>query len=218
MKDVKELTEALDALVRLDGKAPPKAPDLVALAARATASPWLRFALGVAAGEPLPLADADAVAHAAREFATDWAMWIAYRECVIEVAPPGGPSVKFGIDPAAGGREPETFPAATFAILTAWNPGSGEPRPNERANRRANEQLAAHLDARLYERWPAVNAPGARWREESFAVLGIDLDEAHRIAEAYQQRAFYYVDRGRPLLAARRRGRLSTWEGSLRIR
>jgi hypothetical protein len=60
-----------------------------------------------------------------------------------------------------------------------------------------------------------VNAPRSRFAEESFAVLGLDLDEAWRLGEAFQQRAIYYIDRGRPLLVARRRGRVVTWEGVL---
>jgi hypothetical protein len=107
------------------------------------------------------------------------------------------------------------FPASTLAVITAWNPGSGEPRPNPRANHRANERLAAHLDARMVERWPAVNAPKTRWEE--FCVLGLSLDEAFRIGEAFQQRAIYYVDAGRPYLVARRRGRIAKWAGQIRI-
>jgi hypothetical protein len=137
---------------------------------------------------------------------------MAYRRCVIEIAPPGTAPVRFRIEGRTG--PPPSFPASTFAIITAWNPG-GEPRPNERANRRANERLAAHLDARLVERWPATNAPGSRFCEESFAVLGLDLDEAWRLGEAFGQRAIYYIDRGRPLLVARRRGRVVAWEGTL---
>jgi hypothetical protein len=210
------LSAALVALLELDGRPPRAEDDAAALLKRVQGSPWLRFAVGVNPDEPVPH-DPQGVERAALEFAQAWKLWLAYRTCVIEVSPPGAAAVRFAIDPAVGGAPPVEFPAATFAVITAWNPGSGEPRPNERANRRANQQLAAHLDARLLERWPAVNAPGSRWREESFAVLGIELDEAHRIAEAFQQRALYYVDRGRPLLVARRRGRVVTWEGELRV-
>jgi hypothetical protein len=129
------------------------------------------------------------------------------------VTPPGANApTKFRIEgPKA---PPPEFPASTFALITAWNPGGVE-RGNPALNRRANERLAAHLDARMVERWPAVHAPGSRWREESFAVLGLDLDEAWRLGEAFQQRAIYYIDRGTPLLVARRRGRVVKWEGTL---
>jgi Protein of unknown function (DUF3293) len=210
---------ALADLLELDGRLASAREGVPAarLLDEVCASPWLRFAVGVNDGEPAPAGDVAGAARAAREFAATWALWRAYRECHIELHPPGGAAVEFWIDPALGGAPPVEFPAATFAVLTAWNPGSGEPRPNERANRRANEQLARHLDARLLARWPATNAPGSRWREESFAVLGIDLDEALRIGEAFQQRAIYYVDRGIPLLVARRRDRMTMWRGSLRV-
>lgn len=213
-----EMTAALRDLCQLDGKTFPDTLDPQAMLTMIGESPWLRFALGVAPDEPMPAGDPNGIERAAREFCALWPIFSAYRECVIELAPPGAPRVRFFIDPAsARGRVPESFPASTFAVITAWNPGSGEPRPNERANRKANERLAAHLDARMVERWPAVNAPGSRWREESFAVLGIDLDEAWRIGEAFGQQAIYYVDRGRPLLTARRRGRVVSWEGVIRI-
>jgi hypothetical protein len=206
------LTTALTNLLHLDGRTVPDSPDRAALFMFVAQSRWLRFALGIAADERIPEDDDAGLAAAADDFAKQWQTWMAYRRCVIEVKPPGTAPVRFRIEgPKA---PPPTFPASTFAVITAWNPG-GEPRPNERANKRANERLAAHLDARMVERWPATNAPGSRWREESFAVLGLDLDEAWRIGEAFQQRAIYYIDRGRPLLVARRRGRVVTWEGTL---
>jgi hypothetical protein len=207
------LTTALANLLYLDGRTMPDSPDRQVLLTLVAASRWLRFAVGVAADEPMPDDDDAGLAAAADEFGRDWKTWMGYRKCILEVEPRGGKKVRFRID---GGTEPPPaeFPASTFAVITAWNPG-GHERPNEKANRRANERLAAHLDARMVERWPAVNAPGSRWREESFAVLGLDIDEAWRVAEAFQQRAIYYVERGRPLLVARRRGRVVAWEGRL---
>jgi len=209
------LTTALTNLLYLDGRTMPDSPDRGALFGRVAQSRWLRFALGVAESEPMPEDDDAGLAAAADEFGKQWQSWMGYRRCVIEVSPPGATPVRFRIDQSGGSKvAPPTFPASTFAVITAWNPG-GEPRPNERMNKRANERLAAHLDARMVERWPSTNAPGSRWREESFAVLGLDLDEAWRLGEAFQQRAIFYIDRGRPLLVARRRGRVVTWEGAL---
>jgi hypothetical protein len=213
------LSHALENLLYLDGRTTPDSPDRNALIARVGHSRWLRFALGVAPDGPMPGADDQGLALAAEDFAHDWQSWMGYRRAVIEVAPSGAEPVRFRIDrsgAAAAGDGPIAFPASTFAVITAWNPG-GAQRPNERANRRANERLAAHLDARMVERWPAVNAPNSKWREESFAVLGLDLDEAWRLGEAFQQRAIYYIDRGRPLLVARRRGVVVTWEGKLTL-
>ena len=215
------LTTALTNLLYLDGRTMPDSPERRALFDYVGASRWLKFALGVGADEALPEDDDAGLAAAADEFGKQWQSWMGYRRCVIEVTPPREAMVRFRIDHAgaSGGTAgpkgaPPTFPASTFAVITAWNPG-GEPRPNERANKRANERLAAHLDARMVERWPASNAPGSRWREESFAVLGLDRDEAWRLGEAFQQLAIYYIDRGVPLLIARRRGRVVTWEGAL---
>jgi hypothetical protein len=206
------LTNALANLLYLDGRTMPDSPDRQALLARVAASRWLRFAVGVTPDEPMPDGDDDGLATAAENFAHNWHTWMDHRRCVLELAPPGSAPIRFRIE---GDKPlPPSFPASTFAVITAWNPG-GQPRPNERANRRANERLAAHLDARMVERWPAVNGYGSRWREESFAVLGLDLDEAWRIAEAFQQRAMFYIERGRPLLVARRRGRVLAWEGKL---
>jgi hypothetical protein len=212
------LSTALKDLLRLHGQPVPDSPDRLALLERVGASAWLRFGVGVRPGEEMPRNDDEGIRTAALEFAEHWTIWCAYRDCVIEVQPPGAQRVCFRVAPVSGdlGLTPGApFPAATFAIITAWNPGSGEPRPNASANRRANERLAAHLDARLVERWPSVNAPGSRWREEGFCVLGLDLDEAFRLGEAFQQRAIYYIDQGRPFLVSRRRGRVVTWEGLL---
>jgi hypothetical protein len=209
--------KALTHLLQLDGKTVPDGIGLEPLLKMLGGLPWLRFALGVQPGEPMPAGDEEGLRSAAVEFSTGWAIWEAYRTCAIELRPPNSPPVRFAIDPAVPGTPPAQFPASTLAVITAWNPGSGEPRPNPRANIRANERLAAHLDARMVERWPAVNAPKTRWEEESFCVLGLSLDEAWRLGEAFQQRAIYYVDQGRPFLVGRRRGRIATWEGEIKI-
>ena len=207
------LTTALANLLYLDGRTTPDSPDRHVLLRLVGASRWLRFAVGVPEGEEIPEDDDEGVAAAADEFGHDWKSWMGYRKCILELEPPGGAKVRFRIE---GGTEapPAEFPASTFAVITAWNPG-GHERPDQRANKRANQRLAAFLDARMVERWPAVNAPGSRWHEESFAVLGLDREEAWRVGEAFQQQAIYYVERGRPLLVARRRGRVVAWEGKL---
>ena len=211
------LSTALGGLLRLQGLPQPDSPDRVALLERIGESPWLRFGVGVDLGDPMPRDDDEGVRAAALDFAEHWSTWCAYRDALIEIFPPGAESVRFRIAPEPGrAATPPTgpFPAATFAVLTAWNPGSGEPRPNERANRNANARLAAHLDARLCDRWPAVSAPGSRWREEGFCVLGLDLEEAFRFGESFQQRAIYYVEQGRPLLVSRRRGHIDITAGN----
>jgi hypothetical protein len=211
-----KFSAALRDLLNRDGNTLPGTDDDVHLIEAIAASQWLRFGVGIPVREPAPAGRVEEVSAAAADFNANWDSWAAYRTCVIELHPPGAEAVKFRIDPALGGIPPTEFPAATLAVITAWNPG-GEQRPNDKVNRRANERLAAHLDARMVERWPAINAPGSRWREESFCVLGIDLEEAWRIGEAFQQRAIYYVEQGRPFLVSRRRGKIVTWEGELRL-
>ena len=205
------LTHALGRLLALDGRSGPDSPDKAALLAAVSQSRWLRFGLGLLPDEPMP-DDEVALGAAAETFMRDWQTWMGFRRCLIEVEPKGGSPIAFRIE----GKEPppETFPASTLAILTAWNPG-GVQRSNEQINRRANARLAAHLDARMVERWPAVMAPGSRWREEGFAVLGLDRDEAWRLAEAFGQLAIYYIDAGTPWLVARLRGRVVSWAGRL---
>jgi hypothetical protein len=209
--DVAVLTNALANLLFLDGRTMPDSPARAALLALVGASRWLRFGLGVPADGPMPEDDDAGLAQAAEDFGHDWKSWMGYRRCLLEIEPKGGPSILFRIE--GNGVIVPSFPASAFAILTAWDPG-GQPRPNERANRRANERLAAHLDARMVERWPGACTLG-RARQESFAVLGLDLDEAWRLGEAFGQRAIYYVERGRPFLVARRREQVVTWEGKL---
>ncbi|HEY2743870.1 MAG TPA: DUF3293 domain-containing protein [Polyangia bacterium] len=210
------LTTALGKLLVLDGRTIPDSPDRDALFDAVGASRWLRFGLGLLPEDPFPRDDDAGIAAAAEDFARHWQTWMGYRRCVIQVSPPGGAPVRFVVDVPAGAPKspPPTFPASTFAVITAWNPG-GEARGNPQLNRRANERLAAHLGARMVERWPATNAPGSRFVEESFAVLGLELDEAWRLGEAFQQLAIYYIERGVPSLVARRRGRVVTWEGVL---
>jgi hypothetical protein len=213
---VSAFSRALASLLELDGRTVPVTHDEAVLFCAAVAAPWLRFGLGATADETP--ADRAALTACAEDFARDFDLWTAYRQARLEVRPPGEKPVRFYIDPELGEAVPPgaVFPAATFALVTAWNPGSGEPRPGDRANRRANERLAAHLDARMAARLPAVNAPGTRFAEESFCVLGIELEDAFRLGEAFGQRAIYYVDRGTPHLVARRRGRIVSWVGRIR--
>jgi hypothetical protein len=205
------LTHVLGQLLALDGRPAPDSPDRQALRAAVAESRWLRFGLGLGPDEPLDDDDA-ALATAAESFATDWQTWMGYRRALIEIEPKGSERIYFRIE----GNEPipPSFPQAPLALLTAWNPG-GAPRALEAANRRAQARLAAHLDARMVERWPAVLAPRPHWRQEAFCVLGLDRDEAWRLGEAFGQRAIYYIEARTGWLVARQRGRVVAWQGKL---
>lgn len=81
---------------------------------------------------------------------------------------------------------------APVHVLTAWNPGAV--RPSEAANRAANERLRAHLVALGLDPVPAVGAdPDSPHAEESWAVVGLDDDEARRIGAAFDQVAVFRV-------------------------
>src|SRR5438105_3642484 len=105
------LSTALSNLLRLHGQPLPDSPDREALVARVGDSPWLRFGVGVPIGERMPgPADDEGLGLAALDFAAHYAMWIGYRDCVVEVRPPGSPAVRFRI---SGARSPleGPFPA-----------------------------------------------------------------------------------------------------------
>ena len=164
----------------------------------------------------MPHDDDAGVAAAADDFGKRWQTWMAYRRCVIEVSPPGGAPVRFRHRARAGRGDGGAADFPGDDVRGDHRVESRRRAAAERAlNRRANDRLAAHLDARMVQRWPATNAPGSRWREASFAVLGLELDEAWRLGEAFQQQAIDYIDRGVPLLVARRRGRVVMWKGEL---
>lgn len=117
--------------------------------------------------------------------ATDWlavyrASRYAYRRA------DGGAWRHFALDGAgpAGVRESVT-------LITAWNPQSLEREPAW--NRAANQRLAAALAAAGVRRTPAFGAslPGAApaWREEGFALHGLNREEALAWGREWQQRA-----------------------------
>src|SRR5262245_49934962 len=120
------MSRAVCSLLQLDNLTIPDRDDREALLAAVSASSWMRFAVGLNPDEECT--DEAGITAAAQEFAQHWDIWMAYRTCVIELRPPGGRAVRFCIDPAVPGSPPSDFPASTFAVITAWNPGSGEPR------------------------------------------------------------------------------------------
>ncbi|MEA3200684.1 MAG: hypothetical protein QOE90_2112 [Thermoplasmata archaeon] len=83
--------------------------------------------------------------------------------------------------------------AATWAYLTAWNPGS-VPR-GETENRAAARRLLDRLAGYPCIEGESVGDGGA-WREPSVLVLGIRRDEALAIARDFGQLAFVVGERG----------------------
>ncbi|MFM8531503.1 MAG: DUF3293 domain-containing protein [Ilumatobacteraceae bacterium] len=82
---------------------------------------------------------------------------------------------------------------ATIHVITAWNPGAE--RPGEQENRRRNETLRADLAAITDPVLPALGTstddahPGEPHSEESWAVIGLDLDDALALGARYDQDA-----------------------------
>ena len=210
------LTVALTNLLYLDGRTMPDSPDRDALFDYVGASRWLRFGLGVGPDEPMPhdddagarrrgrrvrqaLADVDGVSRAASS------------RCRRRADAP----VRFRIERrrASTKRRRRRFPRRRS-------------RSSRRGTRAASRGRTSSSTGAPTSGWRRISSAhgralagderaGIALREESFAVLGLDRDEAWRLGEAFQQLAIYYIDRGVPLLVARRRGRVVTWEGAL---
>jgi len=87
---------------------------------------------------------------------------------------------------------------STWAFLTAQNPRS-HPLPDDE-NKRANEALRLAVSGRVVFPGEGVS-PNGEWREESFLVLGVSLEEADALAVRFQQTAFVFgAEYGAPRL------------------
>lgn len=103
----------------------------------------------------------------------------------------------YEVDFASGIRpfrhESGSAPGPAFAIVTAWNPGESRPSPAE--NEASNARLAARLDDDGYCYVSARGFDDGRSHEEpSFAVLGIEEDEALALAREFRQAAIFWWD------------------------
>lgn len=88
----------------------------------------------------------------------------------------------------------------TFVVVTAWNPGSTPREVGE--NHAANARLRDDLETRGAAVRPIVGrSADGTWREPSFAVWNLSVDEASRLAAAHGQHAIFVVDGGRRTLA-----------------
>lgn len=91
-------------------------------------------------------------------------------------------------------RRPEgDAPAATVAIVTAWNPA--ELRPERAVNERANARLAADIEQHGRRAYRARGrSVDARHVEPSFAVVDVSPREALAWGRRYAQAAVFYWD------------------------
>ena len=80
-------------------------------------------------------------------------------------------------------------------VITAWNPGEERPTPEE--NTSANNRLHSELVRRGLLPRRAIGAdPTADHFEESWAVVGLDDDEARAIGAAFGQVAVFRIHGG----------------------
>lgn len=122
-------------------------------------------------------------------------VWEAFRRTRVRVTLPDG---VLDVTPTPHGTPGAYLPGATgpIHILTAQNP-MGIAATDE-LNAAANERLAAELIARPgLTMWPAtghgggpIDAPGT-WREDGFAVEGLDRAAALALAARHGQRAIF---------------------------
>lgn len=114
----------------------------------------------------------------------------AYRATTYRIFIPGGQAdLRIGQANAALGRWLEKAGAASFAILTAYNPGGQPAAADQNAERQS--QLECDLLEGNYEPYAGENvADDDRWPvEESCFIPDIALEDARALAEDYGQNA-----------------------------
>lgn len=124
----------------------------------------------------------------------------AYRRARYVAALPGGEEVlAVGRVSVAIDRFLAAHGVAMAARLTAANPGSERELPAA-VNAAANEQLAADLDRLGTARLPCRSVgPAGEWPEDGFLALGLARAAAHRLARAYGQKGYLWIEAGRPV-------------------
>jgi hypothetical protein len=91
--------------------------------------------------------------------------------------------------------ETDSVAWGSFHVITAWNPGDA--RPSLIENDAANERLRQTLSARGLQPIRAVGAdPDSEHFEESWAVTGLDDQEARAIGSDFGQVAVFRIADG----------------------
>lgn len=105
-------------------------------------------------------------------------------------------AIRIGEENAMLERWLEEHGVATFAFITAWNPGSNPLSPAE--NRRRNRQLETALKKVCRQVWPGLGAGSdPAWPpEESFWALGISAENSVRLARQFGQNAVVWWEKG----------------------
>ena len=83
----------------------------------------------------------------------------------------------------------------TAALITACNPKGIKQGHHE--NQRAMEDLKFSLNEMKLPFLPALGSdPKGAWKEESYLILGIALDQAENLGRQFQQNAFVWIETG----------------------
>ena len=83
----------------------------------------------------------------------------------------------------------------TAALLTACNPKGRKVSQNE--NIKAMESLELALNEMKLPFLPALGSdPKGAWKEESYLILGVALDQAESLGRQFQQNAFVWIEAG----------------------
>ena len=115
----------------------------------------------------------------------------AYAEAMFEVESPGGKvTLRVG---HAEGKLPPSVRGRRLTVVMAHNPGAE--RPEEEANRLANERLRAAIEVDGWTYWPAVGRiPSGDHAEPSFAVLDITEERTRELGAQFEQVCVFYWD------------------------
>ena len=78
-----------------------------------------------------------------------------------------------------------------FAFITAANPFSL--LKSEEDNKKLNQKLEDKIKEKKYFYIKGIGeSPDGNWKEESFCILGIDLEEAKFLSKEFSQNAFLF--------------------------
>jgi Family of unknown function (DUF6308)/Protein of unknown function (DUF3293) len=101
----------------------------------------------------------------------------------------------------------------TLHVITAWNPPNVPRTENE--NNKANDLLRSEIESRGFE---AINArgsdPSSPYFKESWAVVGLNEEEAILLGRKFEQAAIFRVTRNRQTVLGCDEKRWSIWRGN----
>ena len=82
-----------------------------------------------------------------------------------------------------------------FGIVTAYNPGSS--RAPEEANEKADQELAASLDAAKTERFRVTGrSRDGSHQEPGYGIAAASPEEIRPLSRKFRQEAFFWVEEG----------------------